>query len=138
MLMKSVYIAGRLWNDNDRIILDKIDAICRKLGIKTFLPHRDAGLFKTGMNSKLFFEKDRDMIDECDFMIAVLDWKGIGSGTAWEIGYAHAKDSHGIGFVEDLESVNRDDRVCVMCLNSVKLVGDLKDLEKEIKKILIQ
>ena len=134
--MKSAYIAGRLWNDNDRVILDKIDAICKKLGIKTFLPHRDVGLFKTGMNSKHFFEKDRDMIDECDFMIAVLDWKCIGSGTAWEIGYAHAKDRHVIGFVEDLESVNRDDRVCVMCLNSVKLVGDLKDLEKEIKKIL--
>jgi len=134
--MKKVYIAGKLWNDNDKAILEKVDKLVQSLGFKTYLPHRDMGLFEEWMNSSEFFKRDRDEIDDCSVMVAVLDWKGIGSGTAWEIGYAHAKNIPVIGLIEDWSSINKDERVCVMCLNSVILVESLDNLNKKLKKLI--
>lgn len=128
-----VYIAGQLWEENQRKKLEEIDKICKELGFETFLPHRDVGVYNKG-NSKPFFIKDSKVIDECGLMIAWLDWKGIGSGTAWEIGYAYAKNIPVIGIIEDRESISEFDRVCVMVLNSAHLVDNLDELKKELVK----
>ena len=126
-----IYIAGLLWEEKNRKKLEHIDNLCKKLKIETFLPHRDVGIYE-GKDSIKFFKKDRDMIDWCDLMIALLDWKGIGSGTAWEIGFAYAKNKPIIGLVEDLSSINKEFRTCVMCFNSVKLIDSLSSLKKEL------
>jgi len=130
-----VYLAGPILDEKYVKILEEIDKICKELKIETYLPSRDMGIFKEG-DSTPFFEKDRDMIDWCDLMVAVLDWKGISSGTAWEIGYAHAKKVPVIALAEDLESIKKDFRICVMCMNSVKLIDNLNDLKKELIKRL--
>ncbi|MBI2106974.1 nucleoside 2-deoxyribosyltransferase [Candidatus Woesearchaeota archaeon] len=131
--MKKAYIAGKLWEVKDRVKVEEIDKICKDLGMKTFLPHRDAGIYDEGMDPLPIFKKDRDMIDWCDIMIALLDWEGISSGTAWELGYAHAKNKPIIGIVEDKKSLNKKYRICVMCFNSVKII-EMKNLKKEIEK----
>lgn len=125
------YIAGPLWDEKDRKELEKLDKLCKSLKIDTFLPHRDAGIYEKG-DSKPFFKKDSETIDKCKVMIAILDWKNIGSGTAWEIGYAYAKKIPVIGLVEDLKSINTFDRMCVMTFNSVKLVDSIEKLKKEL------
>ena len=130
--MKKVYIAGKLWDIKDRSKVEEIDKICKELGMETFLPHRDAGIYDEGMDPLPIFKKDRDMIDWCDFMVALLDWQGISSGTAWELGYAHAKNKPIIGIVEDKKSLNKKYRICVMCFNSVKII-EMNDLKRELK-----
>lgn len=130
--MKKVYIAGKLWDIKDRVKVEEIEKVCKDLGMKTFLPHRDAGVYEEGLDPLPIFKKDRDMIDWCDFMVALLDWQGISSGTAWELGYAHAKSKPIIGIVEDKKSLNKKYRICVMCFNSVKVI-EIKDLKKELK-----
>lgn len=129
-----VYIAGKLWEEKDRKIVEDIDKFCKKLGYETFLPHRDAGIYNEKKDPIPIFKKDRDMIDWCDIMVAVLDWEEISSGTAWEIGYAYAKKIPIIGLVEDIKSTKRDYRMCVMCFNSVRLVESLDELKKELIK----
>ena|SRR3989344_5982016 len=128
-----VYIAGPLFKEGKREILEKIDKLCKELGFDTFLPHRDVGIYKKG-SSKHFFIKDRDEIDICEIMIAYLDWDSISSGTAWEIGYAYAKGKPIIGIVEDIESFHDYHRLCVMTYNSVDLI-DVSDIEKLRKKL---
>ena len=95
-----VYIAGKLWEESDRSKLEKIDKICKELNLETYLPHKDMGVYTENDDPKLFFKRDKEEIDICDFMIALLDWQGVSSGTAWEIGYAHAKNKkvNGINF----------------------------------------
>lgn len=134
--MIKAYLAGPLLTKQNQAILEEIDKICKELNIDTFLPHRDVGVYQTGQDSKPFFEADKKPLDECQIVLAVLDWKGIGSGTAWEIGYAYAKDIPVIALIEDLKSVERQERICVMCLNSVKLVENLEQMKKEIKKVV--
>lgn len=128
-----VYIAGLLKEEKYRKKLEEVDKLCKELGFETFLPHRDVGVFEEG-DSKPFFVKDRDMVDWCDLMVAVIDWKGISSGTAWEMGYAYAKKVPIIGLVEDKESFGKDYRICVMCYNSAYLVESLDELKKELEK----
>jgi len=126
-----VYIAGPLFDKKAEKILNEIDRICKELGLDTFLPARDAGRFEKG-DSKPFFKKDSEEIDNCQIMIAYLNWKGISSGTAWEIGYAYAKGVPVIAYVEDLKSAGEYDRLCVMCFNSVELVDSLEKLKEKL------
>ena len=128
-----VYIAGPLFKENTRKILEKIDKLCKELNLDTYLPHKDMGVYKKG-DSIPFFKKNKDMIDECKIMIAYLDWKGISSGTAWEMGYAHAKKVPIIGLVEDIHTAKEFDRLCIMCFNSVDLVESLKELKGKLKE----
>lgn len=44
--MKKIYIAGPLCTEENRAFLEELDKICKEMGFETFLPHRDAGLFK--------------------------------------------------------------------------------------------
>lgn len=135
--MAKLYIAGKLWEKEDRKKVEEIDRLCKSLGHETFLPHRDAGIYKEGMDSEPIFKKDRDMVDWCDAIIALLDWKGISSGTAWELGYGYAKKKKIICLVEDKKSVNKEFRTCVMCFNSGKLIESLEELKKELKNIFL-
>jgi len=127
-----VYIAGPLFHKKAQKILEKIDKLCKKLGFETFLPHRDVGLYTKG-DSTPFFVKDRDMADWCDIMVAYLDWKGISSGTAWEMGYAYARKKPIIALVEDKENITKSDRLCVMCFNSADIVESLEELKERLK-----
>jgi nucleoside 2-deoxyribosyltransferase len=128
-----VYIAGKLWEESDRAKLEKIDKICKELNLDTYLPHRDMGVYTDKDDPKKFFKRDKEEIDICNFMIALIDWQGISSGTAWEIGYAHAKNIPVIGLVEDASSINKEFRTCVMCNNSVIIVDSIEKLKQEIK-----
>ncbi len=135
--MAKIYVAGKLWDLEDREKVEEIDKLCRDLGHKTFLPHRDAGIYEEGMNPEPIFKKDRDMIDWCNVMVVLLDWQGISSGTAWELGYAHAKNKPVIGIVEDKETLTKKFRICVMCFNpSVKLIEGSYELKRELKKLV--
>ena len=130
-----VYIAGPLFKEDSRKVLEKMAKLCKELKIETYLPHRDMGVYEKG-DTILFFKKDRDMIDWCDFMIAYLDWKGISSGTAWEIGYAHAKKVPVIALVEDIKTAGKWDRLCIMTFNSVDMIESFSDLKKKIKEMM--
>lgn len=129
-----VYIAGPLFKEDSRKVLEKIDKLCKELKIETYLPHRDMGVYEKG-DTVPFFKMNSDMIDECEFMIAYLDWRGISSGTAWEIGYAYAKKIPIIGLVEDIKTAKEYDRLCIMNFNSVDLVENFKDLKEKIKNL---
>lgn len=128
------YIAGPLWKKEDRAKLEKINKICKDLKIDTFLPHRDVGLYKEG-DSKEFFIKNKKGLDECNLIVAYLDWKYIGSGTAWELGYGYAKNIPIIGLVEDIKTIKEYDRLCVMTFNSIDLVENLENLKKKLIEI---
>lgn len=130
------YLAGPLFKKQEQEKLEQIDKICKELNIDTFLPHRDVGVYETGKDSKPFFKADKEPLDNCQVVIAIFDWKGIGSGTAWEIGYAYAKGIPIIALAEDKQSLNKQERMCVMCYNSVILVENLEQLKDEIKKFI--
>jgi nucleoside 2-deoxyribosyltransferase len=127
-----IYVAGCLREEKDRVKLEEVEKVCKEFG-ETYLPHRDTGLFEEGMEAGPIFEENKNKVDWCDVLVAVLDWKGISSGTAWEIGYGFAKKVPMIGLVEDKKSVNEDFRICVMCHSSVEMVEGLEKLKEKLE-----
>jgi len=50
-------------------------------------------------------ERCRDVLAECDMVVALLDGPQVDDGTAWEIGYAHAKGIPVVGIRTDFRKV---------------------------------
>ena len=127
-----IYVAGNLREKKDRDKLEEVEKICKKFG-ETYLPHRDAGIFEEGMDPKKIFKENMKRVDWCDVIVVLFNWKGISSGTAWEIGYGYAKNIPIIALVEDKKSANKDFRICVMCHNSVEMVEGLEELKEKLE-----
>lgn len=97
------YIAGPLFNEGERWFDEQIDAIAQKVGLETFLPHRDGKeLLPEVRDISAIFKLDRDMVDASDIVIANLNGINVDDGTAWEIGYAFAKGKHLVGIRTDM------------------------------------
>lgn len=98
-----IYIAGPLFDPGERWYLEQIDVLCRRLGCRTYLPHRDGGL-KSGAATDfaVIFAADTAALDAADLVVAVWNGPDVDSGTAWEMGYACARGCPVIGIQEDV------------------------------------
>ncbi len=131
-----VYIAEPLFTPGDRKYAEEIDEIVRKFGFETYLPHRDAGVFIRGKSSsETFFKNDLSYLENCAFVVAILNGTDVDSGTAWEIGYAYAKGKPIYGIIEDTRKPNVD-LLNPMLVNSIKKIAfSREELAEVIKKI---
>ena len=131
-----VYIAGKLGTDSEREILEKLDSLCKSLNFQTFLPHRDVGFAYSIKDVKKIFEGDIIKgFKDCALVIANLDGLHIGSGTAWELGYAYAKGIPAIGLKTDESIEDAFDYLSPILVGSMKIVSSFEELEKELKLI---
>lgn len=132
-----VYIAGKLETEFERTMLEKIDALCKLLGLETFLPHRDVGLAHDVNDAKMIFTGDiLEGFKDCDLVVALLDGLHVGAGTAWELGYAYAKGIPAIGLKTDEPISDAFDILSSILLASMPIVSSFEDLRKEIEKTL--
>lgn len=136
LTMSKVYIAGPLFTSAERDILEQISTMCEGFGYKTYLPHRDAGLFKRGDNSsKLYFIADLEQIEACSLIVAVLNGLDVDSGTCWEMGYAFSKNKPIIGYVDDIRIYEPQNQLNPMIFNSLTtLASTLDQLSASLKK----
>ena len=88
--MVRIYIAGPLCQKENREFLEEINSICKDLGFETFLPHKDAGLFKNIKDISKLSKQDFQELYKCDILIGVLNGICVGAGTVWEMGYFQA------------------------------------------------
>jgi nucleoside 2-deoxyribosyltransferase len=128
-----VYIAGKLRTSIERENLEKIEKICKKLGFETFLPHKNVGLAKGIKDVNIIFRGDIiEGFKDCKLVVALLDGLHVGAGTAWELGYAYAKNIPAIGLKTDESPEEALEYLSAIILGSTKIVKNFKDLEKEI------
>lgn len=131
-----VYIAGKLTNNSEREFLEEIDRLCKKLNLKTFLPHRDIGLAKNLKDIDRVFKGDIvEGFKNCKLVIASLNGLHVGAGTSWELGYAYAKTIPAIGIKTDEPVKEALDYLSAILLSSMKIVSSLEELEKELRNI---
>ena len=101
--MKSIYIAGPLFNTHERWYLERIAETLENAGYSTFLPHRDAGLVRLGSFEERLriFEIDIDALNACDLCVALLTGADQDSGTSAELGYMYALGKPCFGITDD-------------------------------------
>jgi len=129
---KQIYIAGPLFTPGDRKYIEEIADICKKCRYHVYVPHRNAGIYKYRRreNGQIFFKNDLEAIDKSLLLIAILNGSDVDSGTAWEMGYAYAKNIKIIGMLEDTRKPSLDllNPMITHCAETI--VTDLKDLKK--------
>lgn len=133
-----IYLAGKLHTEHEKALLEQVDMLCKRLGHTTFLPHRDVGIAQSPVDAQRIFEGDiTHGFKDVQLVIAVLDGFHVGAGTAWELGYAYAKEIPSIGFKTDESPEEGFEYLSSILLASMPIVRTLQDLEQEIKKLSI-
>lgn len=132
-----VYIAGKIWTDSERQILEKIDKLCKELKLDTFLPHRDIGFAKEIRDVQKIFEGDiKNGFKDVKLVIASLDGLHVGAGTAWELGYAYGLGIPAIGIKMDEPVEEALEYLSAIIIGSMPIVNSFENLRKEIKKLI--
>jgi len=131
-----VYIAGPLCLEEERNFLEKIDKLCKKYELSTFLPHRDCGLWEKTQDAKKIALGDLKGFDNCDFLIANLNGFNVGAGTAWEVGYAYAKGIPVIAIKSDRKLEDSREEISAIIFGTTKIVTSFEDLGVEIEKLI--
>jgi nucleoside 2-deoxyribosyltransferase len=103
-----VYLAGPLFSDQDREMLLSIEKAFITAGLQCFLPHREVGdlsLLKAEIGEdparRYVFDSDIRGVEDCAVVCALLDGTDVDSGTAAEMGYAHALGKPVFGLCTD-------------------------------------
>ncbi|HID18925.1 TPA: nucleoside 2-deoxyribosyltransferase [Candidatus Bathyarchaeota archaeon] len=96
--MVKVYVAGPLFTEGERGFLEKVDEVCKGLGLETYLPHRDTN---PEMGVQKIYESHLRALKECSLLVAVLEGPDVDSGTAFELGYFRALGKPVIGLRTD-------------------------------------
>ena len=132
-----VYLAGKIWTESEKERLEKIDSLCKKLGLETFLPQRDAGFAKSIEDAPRIFKADiMDGFKDVGLIIASLDGLHVGAGTAWEMGYAYAKGIPAIGIKTDESPKEGFEYLSSILIASMPIVSSFEELESKIKEAL--
>lgn len=131
-----VYIAGPLCHEKEREFVEKIDKLCKKLGLDTFLPHREVGLWKDGVDFKKIAMEDIKGFDGCKLVVANLNGFNVGAGTAFEMGYAYSKKIPIIGIKTDRKIEDSIEELSAVIIGTTKITTSFEELEKELKKFL--
>ncbi len=139
-----IYLAGPLFSQQDRDMLEEIALSLAKMPASVYLPHRDAGdlgSVKIRYGNKFIrdrlFDRDVEEVKKCNVLVALLDGADVDSGTAVEVGIAHALGIPVVGFKTDFYRRNGtlNNMIWGACDRGGSLVFDLKSLFRKVKLI---
>ncbi len=127
-----VYIAGPLFNEKEREFLEEINAVCRAIGLSTYLPSQDGGLLNQDNDDEVF-QMDIKALNKADIVVASLNGVDVDSGTAFELGYAYAKGKKLFGLHTDFRTFSPTSEVNLMLLKSCIICHSLQELDTALR-----
>lgn len=134
---KIIYLAGPLFTHAELEYNRKLKEMLLKKGFSVFLPQEDAEdttAERERQNQECIFKKCVGGVDSSDIVVAVLDGVDVDSGTAWEIGYAFAREKPVIGLRTDFRALS-DGIVNLMIEMAIAaLARDEEELLKVLEK----
>ena len=134
---KTIYLAGPLFTHAELDYNCKLKDMLLKIGFSVFLPQEDAedaAVEREKQNQECIFKKCVRGVDSSDFVVAVLDGVDVDSGTAWEIGYAYAKEKPIIGLRTDFRTLSEGIVNLMVEMSIVALARDEDELLKVLEK----
>lgn len=128
------YIAGPLFNEKEREFLEEINAVCKTIGISTYLPAQDGGLLSQDNDNEVF-QTDIKALNKADIVVASLNGADVDSGTAFELGYAFAKGKKLFGLHTDFRTFSPNSEVNLMLLKSCVICHSLQELDTALREV---
>lgn len=97
--MAKIYLSAALFTAAEAVFNTRLGLLLKDDGHEVFLPQDHAkGTVRD------IYHINKDALDQCDLVMAVLDGADIDSGVAWEVGYACAKGIPVIGLRTDFRN----------------------------------
>lgn len=123
--------------------LNNIEQIKTQLGLQD-VPAGEESKSDWQMINPVIAENNFDAIRDCDLMVAILDGTDVDSGTAVEIGFAHALARIIIGYRGDFRQggdnpgsrINLQAECCIVRYDDDKIQNSLEELEAELIRYL--
>jgi nucleoside 2-deoxyribosyltransferase len=134
---KRIYLAGPLFSHAELEYNRKLRDLLLNKDFSVFLPQEDAEDTtneREKQNQECIFRKCVESVDSSDIVVAVLDGVDVDSGTAWEIGYAYAKEKPVIGLRTDFRSLSDGIVNLMVEMAIVALARDEDELLKIMEK----
>lgn len=128
------YIAGPLFNEKEREFLEEINAVCKAIGISTYLPSQDGGLLSQDNDDEVF-QTDIKALNKADIVVANLNGVDVDSGTAFELGYAFAMGKKLFGLHTDFRTFSPTSEVNLMLLKSCVICHSLQELDITLRDV---
>lgn len=125
-----VYLAAPLFSQAERSFNSYLSRLLKENLFEVYLP-QDAGddAAVRGLRvQKDLFSLNKQAIDQADIIVAVIDGADADSGTAWEMGYAHASGKIMVALRTDFRRVGVTERVNLMLEQSAVVVTTPEDL----------
>ncbi len=131
-----LYIAGPLFNEMERSRNEEVTAMIESLGVVTYLPQRDGGVFsqmvESGMNAsdarKHIFKLDVEAIRASDVILCLLDGRVPDEGLCVELGMAHGLGKKRVGYLTDSRTFNKEGMNLMITESLEKVFTNKKDL----------
>ena len=125
-----IYLAAPLFSEAERDFNTKVRDMLEEAYYDVFLPQEvgdtDAG--RTHSSQREIFHRDVEAIEQADAVVAVVDGADADSGTAWEMGYAHARGTPVVALRTDFRRAGHNEHVNLMLEESstvVTAVGEI-------------
>ena len=147
MTIPIVYLAGPLFSEQDREMLLCIEKSFLAAGVHCFLPHREVGdlaILKKDIGEdaarRYIFDSDLGGVGTCSVICALLDGADVDSGTAAEIGFAHALGKPVFGLCTDGTRRGRtiNNMIWGVCAYGSRIHASIDALVSEVVEMLIR
>jgi len=125
-----VYLAAPLFSVAERTYNSRIAALLRENLFEVYLPQDagdDSAARDTDVHERLF-SANVLALERADIVVSIIDGADADSGTAWEMGYAHALGKPIIALRTDFRCVGASEKVNLMLEQSATVVTTLEGL----------
>jgi nucleoside 2-deoxyribosyltransferase len=135
------YVAGPLFSNQDRLVLERMTAYLESQQVNVYLPHRHAGDIGSRPKNALkkrIFDEDLHNIKDADLVVCLLDGQDVDSGTCVELGIAFTLGIPIFGLKTDLWRRGGvvNNMVWGVCHSGKTIVPDFKLLSRAIAKFI--
>lgn len=133
-----VYLAGPLFTEAETDFNLKLCRFLEENFFDVYLPQEvgDTSHTRRKEEHARIFEMHLAALEECDFIVAVVDGADADSGTSWEMGYGFGKGKTVISLRTDFRKVGCHELVNLMLEESSVVVGTKEEILGEIGRFL--
>jgi nucleoside 2-deoxyribosyltransferase len=125
-----VYLAAPLFSEAERLFNTSVARLLRDNLFEVHLPQDacDNSDIRDNRKQETIFLSNKTALEMSDVVVAIIDGADADSGTAWEMGYAHAAGKPVIALRTDFRRIGHHEYVNLMLEQSAKVVGSTKEL----------
>ena len=133
-----VYLAAPLFSEAERTYNASLSDLLREHLFEVYLPQETGDDTDTRRQAEQvrIFSKNKEALDNADIVVAVIDGADADSGTAWEMGYAFARQKPVIAIRTDFRRTGTHEQVNLMLEESSVVISSPMQLPEAVKSPL--